>query len=103
MSQPAEQLTYPHIVRDPRIVGGQPIVEGTRLSVATLVRAHQLGMDFDEILVQYPALKPEGLHAALLYYLDHRDEIEAILSDQAAPPPGARDLEIRRSDLCSCV
>ena len=95
MSQPAEQLTYPHIVRDPRIVGGQPIVEGTRLSVATLVRAHQLGMDFDEILVQYPALRPEGLHAALLYYLDHRDEIEAILSDQTEPLSGARALDIR--------
>lgn len=84
------RAAYPHIVHAPSVRGGEPSVEGTRIPVATLVRAHQLGMDFDEILVQFPTLKPEGLHAALLYYLDHSEEIDAILAASAEAPPGAR-------------
>ena len=70
MSEAARQESYPHITCDPEVSGGQPVVEGTRIPVTTLVRAHRLGMDFEEILVQYPGLKPEALHAALAYYLD---------------------------------
>jgi uncharacterized protein (DUF433 family) len=46
-------------------------------------------MDFDEILVQYPTLNAAGLHAALLYYLDHPAEIDALLAQADAPPEGA--------------
>lgn len=88
MATPARSA-YPHIVHAPGVRSGQPTVEGTRIPVATLVRSHQLGMDFDEILVQFPTLKPEGLHAALLYYLDHAEEIDAILAASAGPPPGS--------------
>lgn len=83
------EVAYPHIVHEPSVRAGEPVVEGTRIPVATLVRSHQLGMDFDEILIQFPTLKPEGLHAALLYYLDHAAEIDAILAASEEPPPGA--------------
>lgn len=84
---------YPHIASDPDVSGGQPVVEGTRIPVATLARAHQSGMDFDEILVQFPSLTPQGLHAALLYYLDHQQEIEALLQRTTEPPDGATTFE----------
>jgi uncharacterized protein (DUF433 family) len=74
--------------------GGEPVVEGTRVPVVALVRAHQLGMDFEEILLQFPGLGPEGLHAALLYYLDHRTEIEALIERDASAPAGALEIEI---------
>lgn len=80
---------YPRIARDPAIAGGKPVIAGTRISVATLVRAHRLGMEFDEILVQFPTITAADLHATLLYYLDHRDEIEALLKDADVPPPSA--------------
>jgi len=83
------QQTYPHVTRDPGIAGGQPVVAGTRIPVATLIRAHQLGMELDEILVQYPSLRPVDLHAAFAYYFDHKDDIDALLRDTAAPPQGA--------------
>lgn len=83
---------YPHIMRDPKVSGGQPVVDGTRIPVATLVCAHQLGMDLDEILVQYPGLTAAELHAALLYYFDHKDEVERLLEQAASAPPGA-DIE----------
>ena len=68
------------------------MVVGTRIPVATLVRAHQCGMEFDEILVQYPGLTPAQLHAAFLYYLDHSDEVEGILKEAEFALPGAEVL-----------
>ena len=92
MGQAARERPYPHIVRDPAVSGGQPVIEGTRIPVVSLVRAHQAGMDFDEILVQYPGLKPEALHAALAYYLGNREEVEALLASADEPLPGATEI-----------
>lgn len=89
MSEAARAIEYPHIARHAEIAGGQPVVAGTRIPVAVLVRAHQLGLDLDELLVQYPSLSAADLHAALLYYLDHRGEIEAFVQEGLEAPEGA--------------
>jgi uncharacterized protein (DUF433 family) len=85
----AARREYPYIVRDPSVRAGQPTIAGTRIPVATIVRSHQLGMELDEILVQFPSLKPEHVHAALLYYFDNRIEVDALLAESDRPPPGA--------------
>jgi uncharacterized protein (DUF433 family) len=90
----ANPLVYFHITQHGGVRSGEPVVEGTRIPVVALVRAHQLGMDFDEILVQFPGLAPEGLHAALLYYLDHRAQIDALIARDLMPPSGALELEV---------
>ena len=92
MSVVAPKIAYPHIVEDPQTSGGQPVVEGSRIPVATLIRAHRLGMDLDEILVQYPSLGPAELHAALLYYFDHQEHIDRLLDEADMPPAGADTL-----------
>jgi uncharacterized protein (DUF433 family) len=89
MSDAAVEIPYPRIARSAGICGGQPVVAGTRIPVATVVRSQQLGMDFDEILVQYPGLGAADLHAAMLYYLDHRAEIDALLRVAKEPLEGA--------------
>ena len=38
------------------------------------------GMSVEEIVPQYPALKPADVHGALAYAYDHLDEIEADLA-----------------------
>jgi uncharacterized protein (DUF433 family) len=88
MSEAAE-IAYPRIARDAHVCGGQPVVAGTRIPVVTIVRSQQLGMDFDEILLQYPGLGGADLHAAMLYYLDHREEIDALLREATEPVEGA--------------
>jgi uncharacterized protein (DUF433 family) len=70
------------------------MVEGTRIPVATLVKAHRLGMEFDDILLEYPGLRAEHLHAAFLYYLDHRAEMDAWLDEAETPPSGAEVVPI---------
>ena len=89
MSLGAKALSYPYVTRNPGILAGEPVIEGTRIPVSVLVRAHQLGLDFDEILTEYPGLIPTHLHAAFLYYHDHKDEIEAIIEENQKPPPGS--------------
>ena len=94
MVQAAQKTSYPHIARTPGVRGGQPIIEGTRIPVATLIRSHQLGMDFDEILTQYPNLTPASLHAALAYYFDYKAEIDALIKEAQEPPDGATVIEV---------
>lgn len=76
---------HPHIVRDPEICGGRPVVQGTRIPVQTLVAYERLGYTLPEILAGFPGLTPAQYHDALSYYYDHQAEIEAEM--QAAELP----------------
>ncbi|MBI3378640.1 MAG: DUF433 domain-containing protein [Nitrospirae bacterium] len=53
------------IVCDPKILGGKPIVKGTRISVALILQNIASGMTKEEILRGYPTLTTNGLEAAL--------------------------------------
>ena len=49
------------------ILGGKPVLAGTRLSVAFLLELLADGATQAEILAAYPELSREGLEAALRY------------------------------------
>ena len=55
------------IVCDPEILGGKPVLEGTRLSVAHILELLAQGMTSDEIAEAYPEVTPEDLKAVLRY------------------------------------
>jgi len=55
------------IVSDPDILGGKPIVKGTRISVALILQCLASGMTREEILRGYPTLTEEGFDSALDY------------------------------------
>jgi len=74
------KLDYRNIEKDSARCGGQPIVAGTRIRVATILTCYRQGMSVEEIVQQYPALKPADVHDALAYAYDHLDEIEAALA-----------------------
>lgn len=67
---------YPHISRNPRILGGTPVLTGTRTSVRAVAGYYQMGMTPDEILQTLPHLRLSQVHAALTYYFDHQKEID---------------------------
>ncbi|MBM4093860.1 MAG: DUF433 domain-containing protein [Planctomycetes bacterium] len=71
------KLDYRNVEQDPRRCGGQPVVGGTRIRVATILGCHRQGMSVEEVVQQYPSLKPADVHDALAYAYDHPDEIEA--------------------------
>lgn len=74
------RLDYRNIDKDPARCGGQPVVAGTRIRVATILTCYRQGMSIEEILQQYPPLKPADVHDALAYAYDHSEEIEADLA-----------------------
>lgn len=72
--------TYAHIEVDSN---GVAYVAGTRtkvLEVALDRIAHH--WDADEIQRQHPHLSLGQIHAALVYYFDHKDELDAKIEDQ---------------------
>jgi uncharacterized protein (DUF433 family) len=80
------KLDYHNIEKDAARCGGQPVVAGTRIRVATVLGCYRQGMGVEEIVQQYPSLKPADVLGALAYAYDHLDEIEADLAadDEAA-------------------
>ena len=74
------KLDYRNIEQDPARCGGQPVVGGTRIRVGIILGCYRLGMSVEEIVQQYPALKPADVHDALAYAYDHLAEIEADLA-----------------------
>ena len=76
----AAKVTYAHIVKEPDYCGGKAAIDNTRVRVADVVHLHKQGASPAEILVQYPDLSRGQVHAALTYYYDHPEEIEATLA-----------------------
>lgn len=62
--QPVE--LYPGIVSDPNILGGKPVIKGTRVPVALILGKLAGGMSIDEVIYEY-YLRPEDIKAALGY------------------------------------
>lgn len=55
------------IVDNPGILGGKPIVEGTRLSVEHILGLLASGMSHEEIIADYPDLTEESIRTVLTY------------------------------------
>lgn len=55
------------IAVDPEVMGGKPVVAGTRITVEEILRRLAAGETPEEVLAAHPRLTPEALRAALLY------------------------------------
>lgn len=74
-----------HIVATPDICGGKPRIAGSRIRVKDVVIWHdRQGMTPSEIVSKWPHVTLASIYAALAYYHDHREEMNAELAaDQA--------------------
>ena len=72
------EILVNHIEKKHGVCGGKACIAGTRIRVQDVYIWHELqGKSVDEIVASFPQLKPADVHAALTYYWDHRDEIQA--------------------------
>ncbi len=80
-TQPAtlEQTEHPHIVRVQGIGNGEPIIKNTRISVRLIAGYYKAGMTVEEVLRDYPHLNAAAIYDAISYYIDHQEEIEALI------------------------
>jgi uncharacterized protein (DUF433 family) len=56
-----------HIVRDPKVCGGEPVIKGTRVTVRTILASLAEGAKADEILKDFPTLKEEDIRAVIAF------------------------------------
>ena len=55
------------IVRDRRICGGEPVFKGTRVTLRTVLASLADGDVAEEILGDFPSLRPEDIQAAIAF------------------------------------
>jgi uncharacterized protein (DUF433 family) len=56
-----------HIVRDPAVCGGEPVVRGTRVTVRTVLASLAEGMTVAEILQDFPTLNEAAVKAVIAF------------------------------------
>ena len=91
-----------HVSSTPGVCGGKPCIIGTRIRVWDIVCMSDAGNPPERIVQAYPHITIADVHAALAYYFDHREEIEAQMREadqwveayfqQAGPGPIERKL-----------
>jgi len=75
---PPSTFGHEHIVVRPGYCGGKPHIAGHRIKVQHVALWHERqGKSPDEIAAEHPGLTLADVHAALTYYYDHREEIDA--------------------------
>jgi uncharacterized protein (DUF433 family) len=66
------------IVSTPGVCGGRPRIDGHRIQVEDIAIWHErMGMSPDEIVSEYPSITLADVHAALAYYYENRERIDA--------------------------
>jgi len=75
-----------YIVTDPSILGGKPVLKGTRLSVEFVLELLAGGWDKESLRTDYPNLTEDRIHAVLAYAAEtFREERFYILPPEKAP------------------
>lgn len=54
-------------------------IKGTRIGLETVLWDYKAGASPEEIVLRYPTLNLEQVHATIAYYLNRRDLIEGYL------------------------
>jgi uncharacterized protein (DUF433 family) len=70
---------YARIARNPSVLGGEPIVRGTRIPVRSIVLAAREYETPAAVAGAYPQLTPADVNEALAYYEAHAPEIDAFI------------------------
>ena len=77
----AVKTEHPHIVRLEGVCGGEPVVDGLRVTVRHVATLHQRGETTAEIAEALGLTEAQVFHA-LSYFFDHRDEITALMAQE---------------------
>jgi uncharacterized protein (DUF433 family) len=64
-------MAHERIEINPEIMGGKPVVRGTRIPVETVLRKLGAGMTVEAILADHPRLTRDDILAAQLFAADY--------------------------------
>lgn len=73
---------FTRIVRIPGVVGGEPVVAGTRISVRVIVQYDRIyHHDFEKIVGAFPHITYADIEEALAFYEANRGEIDRYIAE----------------------
>lgn len=61
---------YQHIIADKEILGGKPVIKGTRISIDAILELLASGATIEKIAESYPQLSIDSIKEAILYAAD---------------------------------
>ena len=77
-----ETLAMTRIVRTPGVCDGKPRIDGHRITVEHIAAWHeQMERTPAEFVATHPTVTLAQVHAALAYYYDHKQEIDADIEE----------------------
>jgi uncharacterized protein (DUF433 family) len=62
---------HERIEMNPEVMGGKPVIKGTRVPVETVLRKLGAGMAADAIIGDHPRLTPDDIRAAQAFAADY--------------------------------
>jgi uncharacterized protein (DUF433 family) len=71
-------MAHERIEINPDIMGGKPVIKGTRVPVETVLRKLGAGITLDNILADHPRLTAEDIHAAQAFAADYLADEDVI-------------------------
>lgn len=77
----ATETDMKHIVREGGVLGGKAHIAGDRIGVHHIAWWYLQGVSAEQLAQEY-ALTPAEVYAALVYYYDHKDEIDRELAEE---------------------
>ena len=72
---------HPHIQRLPNVCGGEPVIDGLRVTVRHVATLHRQGESILEIAEALGITEAQVFHA-LSYFFDHREEILTLIAQE---------------------
>jgi uncharacterized protein (DUF433 family) len=80
------QLTaHRYVVTDDAILGGEPVIAGTRTPVRAIIELYRQGLTPESIPQRLPHLSLAQVFDALSYYNDYQDEINQYITRNRIP------------------
>jgi len=77
----AAKVVYSHVTKQPGVRGGKACIDETRISVADVVALLKQELGDRQIMERYPSLNLAQVHAAISYYYENPEELEADLAE----------------------
>ncbi|HTG58369.1 MAG TPA: DUF433 domain-containing protein [Terriglobia bacterium] len=72
---------HPHILRLEGLCGGEPVIDGLRVTVRHVATLHHGGEPIPDIAAALGITEAQVFHA-LSYFSDHREEILALMAQE---------------------
>jgi uncharacterized protein (DUF433 family) len=73
----AAKSVYSHVTKEAGVRGGRACIDDTRIAVVDVVALLKQGRTVEQMGLAYPSLNLAQIHAAISYYYEHKDDVDA--------------------------